>query len=509
MVRVDVGPRDGGFFVSDAAFEVRPVNVDPELRERAPSTLAAVVLPMGSMPVAPFVSSEGEGLVVDRDGTFFAIDAYGAVRAVERQPDEPRAAGDAPVSAVIEQGPDDPMAVVPSGGLVLRDGWVRRTGVPAILAGSRATVRWGDESLWATEQGVFTTQGGRWLRLDRENTPVRDASALVAGPSDAAGREAWVLRSTGALTRLRVAVGVAGALQVTWSDVVAGLDLSQVRSIAAFGAHRYIGRSQDLLRVGANGALERLRIPGIFSGPAAMVARGSWLWMVFAGENDGSIARYDGRVTEVLARGINAMAPRFAADRGAGNVALLLEGNRVLRMVVEAPLVLDGFPEGAALSEPRLALRAYPPRPTAVESVDFLMDDRRVERLTAGPYGWGAGGQSVRDFPMLGFGAHVATVVARYRDGSPEIRRSRRFQYLSPIGRVPTYAGDISALYEARCGRCHSTGIARDLRGYDRLRDHGPVVAMVVQSRRMPPDLLMDTAAIQLFTAWVAGATPR
>jgi hypothetical protein len=31
----------------------------------------------------------------------------------------------------------------------------------------------------------------------------------------------------------------------------------------------------------------------------------------------------------------------------------------------------------------------------------------------------------------------------------------------------------------------------------------------VVQSRRMPPDLTLDTPSIQLVTAWVAGGAPE
>ena len=31
----------------------------------------------------------------------------------------------------------------------------------------RAVARWGTESLWATNLGLYTTQGATWLRLDR------------------------------------------------------------------------------------------------------------------------------------------------------------------------------------------------------------------------------------------------------------------------------------------------------------------------------------------------------
>ncbi|MFO0603063.1 MAG: hypothetical protein U0324_07810, partial [Polyangiales bacterium] len=94
-------------------------------------------------------------------------------------------------------------------------------------------------------------------------------------------------------------------------------------------------------------------------------------------------------------------------------------------------------------------------------------------------------------------------------DGADDLRVRRTFRYLSPLGRVPTYAADIRGLYERACARCHSTNIARDLRGYSRLADMAALVAGTVQSRRMPPDLTLDTPSIQLVTAWVAGGSPE
>ena len=52
--------------------------------------------------------------------------------------------------------------------------------------------------------------------------PVTDAVAAVAGPSGTDGREAWVLRSGGALERLRVRPMGEG-LEVVWSLPVVGL----------------------------------------------------------------------------------------------------------------------------------------------------------------------------------------------------------------------------------------------------------------------------------------------
>ena len=94
-------------------------------------------------------------------------------------------------------------------------------------------------------------------------------------------------------------------------------------------------------------------------------------------------------------------------------------------------------------------------------------------------------------------------------NGADDLRVRRSFRYLSPLGRVPTYAGDIRPLYDMACARCHSNNIARDLRGYNRLADMAALIASVVQSRRMPPDLTLDTPSIQLVTAWIAGGAPE
>ena len=67
---------------------------------------------------------------------------------------------------------------------------------------------------------------------------------------------------------------------------------------------------------------------------------------------------------------------------------------------------------------------------------------------------------------------------------APELRVQRTFMYLSPLGRVPTYAADIRPLYDMACARCHSTNIARDLRGYSRLADMAPIIAAVCSPKR-------------------------
>jgi len=495
VVREDLPPR-----------ELRPVNVDLTLRERAPASLVAVTLPMGAEPVAPWVSPEGEGLVVARDGRFFAVDGRGGTTTLERLPDDPRAPGDAPVAAVLERTTNDVVALVPTGVLTYRGGWVRREAFSPLLTTARATVAWGDASLWLTGQGVYTTQGSRWLQLERAGAAVTDAVAAVAGPSSPTEREAWVLRSGGALERLRVRP-MGESLEVVWSDPVVGLPTTMVQAVATHGGHRYIARAGDLVRVDAAGAVERLRIPGVFAGPVALVSAGPWLWAAWEGMGESLLARIDGTVVEVVARGLGVTAPRLAVDRTLGDVAMLVDGARVTRVEVSQRLGLTGFDEGTVTEEPRLALRAVPPGGGVLESVRYALDGREVIVRTEAPWGWSESGESVREFPMLTFGDHVVVVTAQYR-GAPALTRTRRFVYVSPLGRVPTYMGDVSRLYDQRCGRCHSTGIARDLRGYDRLRAQAPVVASVVRSRRMPPDLTMDAPSIALFTAWAAGGAP-
>ena len=50
-------------------------------------------------------------------------------------------------------------------------------------------------------------------------------------------------------------------------------------------------------------------------------------------------------------------------------------------------------------------------------------------------------------------------------------------------------------------------GIGRSIPGG--MADMAPIVAGVVVSRRMPPDLTLDTPSIQIFSAWVAGGAPE
>lgn len=495
----------------DAAVVVdtRPRNVDVALVERAPSTLAAVALPTGAEPAFPWVDASGRGYLATRDGRFFVVDAYGVAAPVERRVGDPRGAMESPPNAVVELTADEPTALVPDGALVVREGNTQRAQLPQLLANARATTRWGDEALWATAAGVFTTQGSRWLRLDRAGMPLTDVTAVVAGPTRGATRDAWALRATGELLRLRVTPGTGDALEVVWSDPAPGLPTGNVRAIAAFGGHRYLARTLDLLRVNPEGAIERVRVPGMETGPVAFATSTRWLWIAWGGNAQSAVGRFDGTRLEVVGRGLFAETVRLAASRATGDVALLVAGTRVRRIVTEAAPQVLGFADGAAVTEARLPFQVFPPTPAEVSSVAFSLDGLALERVTAAPFRWGVGGAELfRSLPTLRFGEHTVEAVISY-NGADDLRVRRSFRYLSPLGRVPTYGADIRPLYDSACARCHSTNIARDLRGYSRLADMAALIAGVVQSRRMPPDLTLDTPSIQLVTAWVAGGAPE
>ena len=496
---------------TDAAVivDLRPRNVDVDLVERAPASLAMVALPTGAEASLPWVDAEGRGYLLTRDGRFFVVDAYGVASEVERLAGDTRGAMESPPNALVELTTNEPTALVPDGALVVRDGNTRRAPLPQLLANAKATTRWGAESLWATATGVYTTQGPRWLRLDRGGMPITDATAVVAAPMQGATRDAWVLRASGELLRLRVTPGVGDAVEVVWSEPAPGLPLGRVKAIAAYGAHRYLARDDDMLRVDAAGVAERIRVPGMSAGPVDFALGGRWLWIAWGGGAMSAVGRFDGTRVEVLGRGLFAPTLRLAASRATGDVALLVDGTRARRVVTEAAPQVLGFAEGAAVTEARLAFQVFPPTPAGVTSVTFTLDGTMLERVMTPPFRWGVGGAELyRSLPTLRFGEHTVEAVIAY-DGAEELRVRRTFRYLSPLGRVPTYAADIRPLYDMACARCHSTNIARDLRGYSRLADMAPIIAGVVQSRRMPPDLTLDTPSIQLVTAWVAGGSPE
>src|SRR5262249_32597332 len=54
---------------------------------------------------------------------------------------------------------------------------------------------------------------------------------------------------------------------------------------------------------------------------------------------------------------------------------------------------------------------------------------------------------------------------------------------------IPTFYGDVSAIFQKRCQRCHHAGTPAPfaLTTYDEAKDHAAMVAEVVREERMPP----------------------
>ncbi|MFO0627509.1 MAG: hypothetical protein U0325_18015 [Polyangiales bacterium] len=523
----DIAPVDGGVEDSGAP---RPMNLDLTLRERVPTSLTPIVLRGDEAVVAQWVSPEGDVVLAARGGALYGVDVYGAVREIERIPGDPRQPGDAPVGLITERDPQTPLLLTPGGGSLILDGWAQRAQLPAILRGARAHTRWGAEALWATGAALYATDGPRWLQIDRGDRSVTDIVAMVPGPLRDTARDAWVLREGGVLETLRV-TAQGETRSARWTEPLPGFVVGTVRAIAALGDARYVSRRDDLLRVRSSGLVERLRVPGELGGPVALAPAGPWLWAAWDNGPEGvNLGRIDPAGTvEMIARGVQPFARRMgaatvrlAADGERGETAVVtlramespgdggapIEASRTLRVVVLPRVALAGIAEGGAVTFARVPLRALPPRPDAVAGVDFSLDGTRIETVTSPPFAWGGSGRLVRDLPTLEFGAHTVAVTVRYVGAEP-LRRERRFSFLSPLGRVPTYDTDIAPVYESRCARCHSSGIARDLRGYERLSAQAPTVVQALLSRRMPPDLAVDEPTVLLFTSWIAGGTPR
>ena len=105
------------------------------------------------------------------------------------------------------------------------------------------------------------------------------------------------------------------------------------------------------------------------------------------------------------------------------------------------------------------------------------------------------------------YGTHSVRVVVRH--GEATIERTVGFGYQSPFGRVPTYAMDIRALYQARCARCHSNAVAEELSSYELLSSRRISLRLALRERRMPPDLPLDPVSEALFVAWIDGNVPE
>ncbi|WP_394843218.1 hypothetical protein LZC95_39980 [Pendulispora brunnea] len=430
--------------------------------DRAPRAMQRVALPPGTRAVAVVAQEGGEGFVELADGHFLRVDARGAVYPVDH------------------------------------------------VAAPRAE--------WSTSGGLRAEYGGRWFSLEAPAgnelglTPegLRSIAQVVPltfrGGKDAKdARDAWVRIGT-RVVRVHLEPG-GDAPKVSWMDPAPGVTVGAVQSIARVGEGLGAMVSDRGLTVVSEETIRTYRDAGI---PGPLAGGGGWAWVGW----NGQILRTDGETWESLAKNVPlGQSARLAVDDGTGTFALVLDGaGGVLRIQADGALFLSGLADGGAVFDTKLELEASGAERDALERVSFALDGKDLASRTAPPWGWGADGVRPAELASLGFGTHRVDVRAVFADGR-ERTRTLRFDYRSPIGRIPTYDADIAPLYDAKCGSCHTAGvgrgIARDLSSYERLSGQANAVRAAVREGRMPPDLRLDAVSTRLFTAWIDGRTPR
>jgi hypothetical protein len=472
--------------------------ISPDLRR--PLVAARLPLPPGSIATAVWMGPEGSGLVALRDGRLFAVDPRGGIHAVDPLPGEFQARTDT-VIAFGDRGGGSPVGLTSRGAVLVDGGVAHHDAVPPFLSDARALAPLANEALWATSGGLFLSRGPEWVSIEASTGPLRDVTNLVP-VGDVRRGEAWVLAGP-TLRKLRV--DGAGA-HVTWVDAAPGIELAGgVRAVARVDATRAaLATSKDVAIVGP----DAIRV---FAGedsdgpPAALGGGGGWAWVGWRGR----ILRTDGDRWESLASLTLGEGSRIAVDPAAGATALVLDqAGGVARIVAADAMRTSGIADGATTLDPRIELEALPSRSEGLESVSFRVDGNEVAVRKEAPWGWAPDGGRSRDLKLLAFGTHTVDVVGRYRGGGT-LTRSLRFDYASPLGRVPTYATDVTPIYIARCARCHSNGVAHDLATYDALSREATRVRASVREGRMPPDILLDRTSVAILTAWVDGDTPR
>jgi hypothetical protein len=469
--------------------------VAPEVKQ--PLVAERVTLPVGAAAAAAWIGSQGDGLIALRDGRVLAIDARGVVRPVDRIPGESARANDGAVVAFAARDRGSPLALLSSGALALQGGMLRRASLPSFLGDARAFAPLGGEALWATANGLYATRGDQWIDVQSigGGGSLRDVVDLVP-LGDGSQREAWVLRG-GVVQRLRV-----DGAGVTWIEAAPGVELGQVRAIARVDPTRGAIASAQGVTIVAPGSIRVFEGDAKDGAPEVIGGGGGWAWVGWAGQ----LLRTDGDKWESLVGGVTLGASaRIAVDEGAGASALVVDASGgVLRVVAEEALRASGIIDGALVLDTRIELEAIAPRPSDLESVHFVVDGKEVAARTSAPWGWANDGGRVRDLPALAFGAHRVDVVARYKGGAT-LKRAIAFDYVSPLGRVPTYGADVVPIFAARCGRCHANGVARDLTTYAQLSSQAAAVRASVRESRMPPDILLDATSVAIITAWVDG----
>ncbi len=472
---------------------IRPASVTPVIAER-------LLLPQGAQAAAVWAGPEGGGVIALRDGRFLGVDPYGQITSIDRVPGEFPTAGESPVSRFGIRGPNDILAIAPGAAMIVQRGLVLRAELPMFLSAPRAFSRFGAEALWGTADALYATDAGRWMRLELESGALADITDLVPIGAANGRREAWV--QTGATVR-RVRYEPGPTPQVAWGDAAPGIDVGAVRAIAALDDLRgAIASDRGVIVAGPD--YVRLFRSGERGVPDAIGGGGGWAWVVWGR----SLLRTDGeRWENVVTDDSLGANTSVSVNSTTGTSAFVIDSNGgVSHVETTETLWLSGVSDGAFTRDTRIALEAVPVRTMGLNDVTFYLDGTMLVQRMAAPWGWGTDGVRTRDVSMLRFGTHQIEVAAHY--DARELRRIVRFDYVSPIGRTPSYAADIAPLFTARCARCHANGIARNLTGYDNLSAQAPIVRSAVRENRMPPDVLLDPAAVAMITAWVDGNTP-
>lgn len=476
--------------------------INPTVRQ--PFVAQRIALPAGATAVAVQTLREGGGVIALSDGRIVQVNLFNEVSAVDRVPGETVRADDLPVSQFADRGGGVLLAIVPSGALLVQNGLVRASQLPMFLASARAFTRFGSEALWATNTAVFTSEGDRWLQLDMQSGAVANTTELASFDSSDGRREAWV-HTGDTVKRLRFAGGAMP--QTSWSDVVPTADIGVVRNIGAMDrSHGAIAGERGVAVVGADGV--HLFRGGTDRGaPVALAAGGGWAWVAWGS----ALLRTDGTRWESLVQDMALGAnTRISVDSATGSSALVIDSaGALIRVDAEETLRLSGLADGTLLFDTRIELEAVPMRTMGLESITFTVDAAMMPITTRMAAPWGIGDEGARrmDLSGLAFGHHSIDILATYMDHRT-LRRSVGFDYVSPLGRTPSYATDIAPIFAARCARCHANGVARDLSGFANLRNQALGVRAAVRENRMPPDLLLDAESTATITAWVDGMTP-
>lgn len=471
--------------------------LDSSIHPKTRAPLVAERLALPAQAVAVHITRQGEGLIALTDGRIMAVSVAGRVSPVDPVPGY---AGRAGVFAFADASGEAPIALSETATLRIEHGVFHDDASAWKIRGARAyAARGASDEMWATGAGLFTTWGDGVVELQPLSGPLRDVEQIVPFVHDA-----WI-RTGPRLLRVRLDRGLDGAAQVVWVDPAPGVQLGGVRAIARIDATRGAIASERGLTIVSPDSVRTFHGEPGEGVPDALGGGGGYAWVGW----DGEILRTDGSGWEALLAGV-ALGPRsrIAVDEGTGASALVLDGaGRVIRVVAEDALRTSGITDGASVLDTRLELEVVVTSGAPPRRVEFLVDGKLLAARAAAPWGWGTDGARVLDVSTITFGSHRIEVRASY-DGRAPFSRTIQLQYGSPLGRVPSYAKDIAPLYAARCARCHSGGVARDLSGYGRLSSQSTSVRAAMREERMPPDLRLDAVSAALFTSWIDGAAP-